>query len=251
MASESKPGLLGTEFPEKLLPNWEGQPVYRGMTGSHAFGVNTADSDYDYFCVWLHPLEHYLGMDTLPESDRKHREMIDHRQEPISMTDLVTIDIRYFFLQLYRGRLQFSKWLWVPSNLRFLDTVSQAERLCGDLLCSYRHGLTLHTVLGAALHYSGLDAIKTIRSEEPNWTQITRGVEELGLLTNMVNGAGLGLGPAERSLVRLAKQGGALTFDDLEGIIGPPCRLQKLRTRGSRRWHNELLNNIIKEVYSG
>jgi len=245
--------VSGMEYPWDLLPLWEGRPVYKGMTGSHAFGVNTAESDFDYFCVWVHPLDHYLGMATLPESNRHQRELIyqQSKEIPEGKVELVTIDIRHFFLQLYRNRLQFHKWLWVPSELvdRKDKHLEDVELDVYTKLVQWRNYMTHHRLMAIGLQQSGTHALRTALKPEPNTRDVQRGYQELAFLHAVLAGSHLRLNARARQTVRQIKEGYRLTSLDLEDIMVAPCRVQHMVQRPLIGWWDRLLVELIRKVY--
>lgn len=238
----SEPVVLGRTFPEEMLPPWEGRPVFSGISGSHGMGTNTDSSDFDYFAVWLHPKEHYLGLYCLPDSDRKGREVVyQHKKDDI---DLVVMDVRYWFQQLMRLRLQFHRWLWLQPDLYFEPPPKY--------LLDLRYYISYHRSMGFALQQSGTNAInqalKTKDKEETKRLQV-RGATELGLLKMLLQTGQLRLDSYHQELVKQIKADYPLTLELEEGIMVPPCRCTRMSAPPSRSWWNTRLLNLLTREY--
>jgi len=77
--------------------------IYEILSGSHAYGTNTPESDRDVRGIWLPKMEEYLGMKD-PEEIRDNTE------------DTVYFPIRKFFLLAKACNPNILEWLWMPAH---------------------------------------------------------------------------------------------------------------------------------------
>ncbi len=107
-----------TNFPKHLLPDWEGKVILGGRRGSFINKTNITGSDEDFFAVWVHPPSHYYGIQTLPGSPRRYRELQYQKQEGI--LDLLTVDLPIYIQYLAHKTPDYTKWLWASPHISIL-----------------------------------------------------------------------------------------------------------------------------------
>lgn len=85
-----------------------------GLSGSHAYGTNNPDSDFDYRGVFLAPTNDFLGVSTATEQYV--------REEP----DITLFEAKKFFQLALQGNPNILEILWLPEYLHVHEVYGQA-----------------------------------------------------------------------------------------------------------------------------
>lgn len=91
----------------------EQRTIFIGLAGSHGYGLNRPDSDYDYRGVFIAPKRYYLGFDSIEQKDNGWDEpgifpFLDHNQ------DTVIYELRKILHLLAGANPNVLELLWLP-----------------------------------------------------------------------------------------------------------------------------------------
>ena len=116
---------------KNLQPKWlDKRTILLAITGSHAYGTNTEDSDIDYKGVCIPPIDYYLGLDSFNEYNNSGGKNFKNTKDDV---DINIIHINKFVKDAMKG---------TPNNIEILflreqDYVRLTE--IGELLIKNRH----------------------------------------------------------------------------------------------------------------
>ncbi|MBD2131892.1 nucleotidyltransferase domain-containing protein [Sphaerospermopsis sp. FACHB-1094] len=107
----------------------EQRTIFIGLAGSHGYGLNRPDSDYDYRGVFIAPKRYYLGFDSIEQKDSGWDEpgifpFIDSNQ------DTVIYELRKVLHLLAGANPNVLELLWLPTYPILTDV--------GQLLINHR-----------------------------------------------------------------------------------------------------------------
>ena len=123
----------------------EKRAIFIGLSGSHGYGLNRPESDYDYRGVFIAPKRYYLGFDSIEQKDSGWDEpgiftFIDNNQ------DTVIYELRKVLHLLAGTNPNVLELLWL-TNYPFLSNVGQHLINHRDLFLSKK---VKHTYSGYA-----------------------------------------------------------------------------------------------------
>lgn len=107
----------------------ENRTILLTLTGSHAYGTNTNDSDKDYKGVCIPPEEYYLGLETFNEYNNTGGKNFKNTKDDV---DISVMHLNKFVKDAMSG---------VPNNIEILFTDEQHIIKCnhfGKMLISHR-----------------------------------------------------------------------------------------------------------------
>ena len=101
----------------------EQRTIFVGLAGSHGYGLNRPESDYDYRGVFIAPKRYYLGFDSIEQKDSGWDEtgifpFIDGNE------DTVIYELRKVIHLLAGANPNVLELLWL-TNYPFLTNVGQ------------------------------------------------------------------------------------------------------------------------------
>lgn len=146
--------------------------IFKCVTGSHLYGLNTPESDEDYLGVFVPSLEQYLGLENPPVEVSQSDKKSDGARNTKGDVDCKLISLKSFLRFCGQGQSMMLEMLFVPEN-QILEKTPE-----WDIILENKHLLLSRKGVAPFLGFARAQAHKAVIKGE-NLRLITKLIKDI------------------------------------------------------------------------